>query len=44
MLENFLTKSPEEFRKLLRLTPMEEEEIDPRREAYRYAKVSKHIP
>lgn len=40
MLEKFLTVSEGEFKKLLRSTPVVEEDSDTRREAYRYAMVS----
>lgn len=39
MLENFLTKTPEEFNIMMRVNTVPSEELDPRREAYRYAKV-----
>ena len=40
MLEKFLTVPEGEFKKLLRSTPVVEEDTDTRREAYRYAMVS----
>ena len=40
MLEKFLTASPEEFKRYLREAPaLTGDEIDDRREAYRYSKV-----
>ncbi|EIN12750.1 Pet127-domain-containing protein [Punctularia strigosozonata HHB-11173 SS5] len=43
LLENFLTKSPEDFSKLLRSNHVAPEEVDDRREAYRYAKSSTFV-
>lgn len=41
LLENFVTKTPEDFNAFMRLesAPVKEEEEAPKREAYRYAKV-----
>ena len=40
MLEKFLTTPPEEFKRYLReAPPLTDDEIDDRREAYRYSKV-----
>lgn len=40
MLEKFLTAPPEEFKSYLReAPPLTEDEVDDRREAYRYSKV-----
>ena len=41
MLEKFLTVPQEEFNRYLSSAPeLTEEEVDPRREAYRYSKVT----
>lgn len=45
MLEKFLTAPPEEFQRYLRSAPeLTEDEIDTRREAYRYSKVHSKRP
>lgn len=42
MLEKFLTVPQQEFNRYLRVAPEPtEDEVDPRREAYRYSKVFK---
>lgn len=43
LLEKFLTTSPQEFKSHLRSTPSDPE-VNPKREAYRYAKVRFQVP